>query len=148
MLPAARWPARKSLLTAYLTGSTAIGCGLARTASAAWGSEGWGEMVWGDAASVPAIGLWGLVLLGFSRTFFLRPWIETYPVHVSVLWHGVAVTAWFVWYPMQSLLVARREVALHRRLGWGGAAIGTAAASSKLTLSGLRATALSWPMTR
>ena len=79
--------------------------------------------------------LLALVVLGFARTFFLRPWFDTYDVQAAVLWHGAAMTLWFVWLPLQAGLVARRDVALHRRLGWLGAAAGALAVLSALAVN-------------
>ena len=43
-----------------------------------------------------------------------------------VLVHGLILTAWFVVFALQAALVAGRRTALHRALGWAGAAIGLA----------------------
>jgi len=66
-----------------------------------------------------------LVLIAFSRTFYLRPFtgIEDrlgagFPLHL--LFHGVALTAWFVTFVVQTALVYGGRVRLHRRLGGFG----------------------------
>lgn len=71
-----------------------------------------------------------LVLLGFSKSFFLRPWFDTYEVHSYVLWHGGAMTAWFVWLVMQSWWIASQRTAHHRRMGLIGVAIAGVAVAS------------------
>lgn len=65
----------------------------------------------------------GLVVSGFSRTVDAhlfhanppRPWL---------LWvHGTAFSTWIVFFIVQSALVRLRKVAVHRFLGWFGAAL-------------------------
>jgi hypothetical protein len=67
----------------------------------------------------------GLVVWGFSRTVNAnlfhanppRPWL---------LWaHGTAFSTWIVFFIVQSALVRLRKVAVHRFLGWFGAALAT-----------------------
>jgi len=66
------------------------------------------------------------VLAGFARTFFARSQLGTLdllgttelPVHLHV--HGIILTAWFVLFLAQTLLVATRRTAVHRRLGIAG----------------------------
>ena len=71
------------------------------------------------------------VFLGFSRTYFLRPWFpeaahlaprEPYFYYV----HGVCLTAWFLLLMIQPFLVAKRRVDLHRKLGWVGVGLAVA----------------------
>lgn len=59
------------------------------------------------------------VLVGFARTFFLRAWFAQGPVELTpvLVVHGVALTAWFVLFLLQTLLVQRGRLATHRRLG-------------------------------
>ncbi len=66
--------------------------------------------------------IFGAVLLGFSRSFFLRPWFPEWvelhtPKEPFFLLHGVIVAAWFVVLIAQSSLVTAGRVDLHRRLG-------------------------------
>lgn len=66
--------------------------------------------------------IFGAVLLGFGRTFFLRPWYPEWvelhaPKEPFFLLHGVVVAAWFVVLITQSSLVTAGRVDLHRRLG-------------------------------
>jgi hypothetical protein len=63
------------------------------------------------------------VLAGFAKTFFARSHFGTLdmlgapelPVHLLV--HGIILTSWFVLFLAQTLLVATRRTAVHRRLG-------------------------------
>ena len=66
--------------------------------------------------------IFGAVLLGFGRTFFLRPWFPEWvelhaPKESFFLIHGVIVAAWFVVLIAQSSLITAGRVDLHRRLG-------------------------------
>ena len=72
------------------------------------------------------------VLVGFSRTFYLRPFGELPPLSGPLHVHGAVLTTWFVLLFGQALLVRSRKVRVHRRLGAAGAvvALGVVAASS------------------
>ncbi|TDK23807.1 hypothetical protein E2F46_09760 [Luteimonas aestuarii] len=72
----------------------------------------------------PAMGLLLLasVVLGFWGTLF-RP-SQPLPLHQQV--HGIVVTAWFVLFAVQALLVAGGRTALHRRLGTFGVVLAVA----------------------
>jgi uncharacterized membrane protein YozB (DUF420 family) len=62
-----------------------------------------------------------IVVLGFSRTFFLRSVFTPQPLPAYLYVHGFALTAWFSLVFAQSCLVAARRTDLHRRLGIVGA---------------------------
>jgi hypothetical protein len=66
------------------------------------------------------------VVLGFARSFFLRPlfrgWAEAHSAPETFFYfHGAIFTAWLVLLPAQSVLVATGRMRLHRRLGRIGA---------------------------
>jgi hypothetical protein len=66
--------------------------------------------------------IFGAVLFGFSRSFFLRLWFQDYvalhaPKESFFLLHGTIVAAWFVVLIAQSSLITAGRVDLHRRLG-------------------------------
>ncbi|MGZ6069586.1 MAG: hypothetical protein ACXWK8_00130, partial [Myxococcaceae bacterium] len=67
------------------------------------------------------------VCVGFGRSFLLRPLFPG--IHVPperfFLLHGVLFLSWFVLLVVQSALVARRRVALHRSLGVVGGVLAT-----------------------
>lgn len=73
---------------------------------------------------VMASAMLALVVVGFARTFFLRPFFDTYDVAWYVLGHGVVMTLWCVWHVAQTAWVARGRVDVHRRMGALGAWIG------------------------
>jgi hypothetical protein len=67
-----------------------------------------------------------VVLVGFSKTFYLRAALGAPELKWSVFVHGLILTSWFFVFVLQAALVARRRTRLHRALGWAGAAIGLA----------------------
>jgi hypothetical protein len=61
-----------------------------------------------------------IFLTGFAKNFYLRAWLGTRPLILSAWVHGLVMTAWLVVFAAQVILVARRRLDLHRRLGqWG-----------------------------
>ncbi len=71
--------------------------------------------------------------IGFAPTFYLRsmfgaPTSVTGMVAITplVIVHGLVFTAWVILFVVQTRLIASRSVALHRRLGVGGAVLGVA----------------------
>jgi len=67
-----------------------------------------------------------VVLVGFSKTFYLRGAFGAPELKWSVFVHGLILTSWFLMFFLQAALVAGRRTALHRSLGWAGAAVGLA----------------------
>lgn len=67
-----------------------------------------------------------VVLIGFVPTLYLRGLFDTPPVPLRVHVHGWVLTAWFVLAMAQPLLIRRRNVQLHRRLGFLGAGLAVA----------------------
>jgi len=65
----------------------------------------------------------GVVLIGFSRSFYLKPYFDfpDLPVHLHI--HGVALTAWFTLACAQPWLIRIKRVELHRRIGIAGIAV-------------------------
>lgn len=57
------------------------------------------------------------VFLGFSRTLYLRPWFSSEPMPAYLYVHGFVLTAWFLFFLAQSLLIARHRLMTHRRAG-------------------------------
>jgi hypothetical protein len=71
------------------------------------------------------------VVLGFSRTFFLRHWYPDWarahgPPETFFYIHGAIFTAWLLLLLAQTSLVATGRVHIHRRLGWLGATLAVA----------------------
>jgi len=63
------------------------------------------------------------VLLGFSRTYFLRPYFQTTPLDAEFHVHGVVFSLWITLFVVQTSLVAARRTSTHRKLGWAGACL-------------------------
>lgn len=73
--------------------------------------------------------LFVVVLLGFGRTFFLRPFFPQ-PGHLTmeslptgIFMHGLLMTLWYVLLIAQSALVNVKKVHLHMKLGWALTAV-------------------------
>ena len=64
-----------------------------------------------------------MVLVGFSRTYFLRPYFETAPLDTAFHVHGLVFSAWMALFVVQTSLVAARRTDVHRKLGWAGAGL-------------------------
>ena len=71
-----------------------------------------------------SIALLVIVLVGFSPTFYLRTFFDVPDIPLYVYGHGAALTAWFIWFCVQTTAVNNGRVALHRRLGVVGITIG------------------------
>jgi len=67
----------------------------------------------------------GLVLVGFSRSFYLKSYFDfpALPIHLQI--HGVALSSWFLLACLQPWLVSAGNVRLHRKLGAAGVGIAT-----------------------
>ena len=70
-----------------------------------------------------AVGFALTVVIGFARTYFLRPYFDTSALPPLLHLHGAVFTAWLALYLTQSLLVAANRTRVHRRLGIAGAGL-------------------------
>lgn len=73
-----------------------------------------------------AVGFLVVAVTGFSTTLFIPLARGTFSAPVVIRVHGALLFAWLGLFLVQSLLVQRRQVAVHRRLGWFGAALAAA----------------------
>jgi hypothetical protein len=64
-----------------------------------------------------------IVVLGFSRTYYLKAWFETPPLTLRLHLHGLALTLWLVLFVVQASLVAAGRRSLHKTLGIVGAVL-------------------------
>ena len=64
--------------------------------------------------------LFGVVLVGFGRTFYLRPLFIDHGLSFTLIFHGVLLTAWFGFVVLQGLLVLKRLRSWHARVAWLG----------------------------
>ncbi len=64
-----------------------------------------------------------VVLIGFSRSFYLKSYFAFPVLPVHLHFHGIALTAWFALALVQPWLIRTRRAGLHRKLGVIGAAL-------------------------
>ncbi|KQX24263.1 MULTISPECIES: hypothetical protein [unclassified Sphingomonas] len=62
------------------------------------------------------------VVVGFGRNIALGR-VDALTLPIQVQFHALAFAGWILLYVVQNLLVERGSIALHRRLGWCGAAL-------------------------
>jgi hypothetical protein len=63
------------------------------------------------------------VFVGFSRSYFLKPWFGTPELSRLLHLHGFIFTTWTLFFLSQTILVARGRTYLHRRMGVAGAVL-------------------------
>lgn len=63
-----------------------------------------------------------LVVIGFSKNYYLRPLFpDMGPLYSNMVrFHGVVMTAWILLFAAQTWLVSTKRVKLHMKLGWVG----------------------------
>jgi hypothetical protein len=78
-----------------------------------------------------------IVLIGFTRTLYLRAFFDVPEIPASVFVHGIVLTAWFVGFFLQTTLVAIRRTDIHRQLGRivGGVGVAVFAVSMAVTFN-------------
>jgi hypothetical protein len=65
-----------------------------------------------------------IVLAGFARTYYLKPFFDTPEIAGRIVHlHGIVMTAWVVLFIVQVSLVATRRTKIHQRLGLLGAGL-------------------------
>lgn len=69
---------------------------------------------------VIAIVLVAFMVIGFSRTYYLRFLSDRPPLHLILHIHGLVFSAWLALFVAQTQLIAARRVDLHRKLGLTG----------------------------
>jgi hypothetical protein len=74
-----------------------------------------------------------IVAVGFAPSFYLPGILRPEQAAAGglnlppyIVLHGIAITLWYLLLLIQSLLIAKRRVRVHRALGMGGAALGAA----------------------
>jgi uncharacterized membrane protein YozB (DUF420 family) len=75
-----------------------------------------------------ALAILATVVVGFSRSFFLRPLFPDWPSPSETIFyvHGAAFSAWIVLLVAQTSLVAGRRTEVHRKIGPYGAVLAVA----------------------
>lgn len=70
------------------------------------------------------------VIWGFAPTFYFARWMEAPPTTPDIgpllILHGAVFSVWVALMVVQPLLIASRNLALHRKLGYAGAAVAAA----------------------
>ena len=76
---------------------------------------------------VMSVAIATIVLVGFARTFFLRPLFfrDVAASETFFYVHGAFFAAWFALLIVQASLITTGRIQLHRRLGVGGACLAT-----------------------
>ena len=64
-----------------------------------------------------AIGIALVVFAGFARTYYLKTWFDTPALPWFVHLHGLVMSSWIVLFFVQTFLIEKHRVDLHRRLG-------------------------------
>lgn len=72
-----------------------------------------------------ALAVLACVFLGFARSFYLKPLFPDWPAPTEPIFavHGLAFTAWVLLLLVQTTLIARGSVGLHRKIGAFGVAL-------------------------
>ena len=70
-----------------------------------------------------ALAVAALAFAGFARSYYLRAFLGGRHLTPLVHLHGILMTGWMVLFVTQTLLIAKRRVAVHRRLGIAGAVL-------------------------
>ena len=88
-----------------------------------------------------ALALAGTVLVGFSRTYYLKALYATPALSWLAHLHGAVFTAWTAFFVVQVALVACGRTDIHSRLGWPGLAFAAAVVclGAAMTLHSVRA---------
>lgn len=73
-----------------------------------------------------AIAMLVVIALGFGKSFYLRPVMNDAPLPVYLVVHGLVMTAWYLVFLAQAMLVSSRRTAVHRRLGVAGVVLAAA----------------------
>jgi len=76
--------------------------------------------------SAVALALAALVFVGFARTFYFRAWFDVPPTTMLLILHGIAFTAWFALFVIQTRLIAAQNYRTHMQLGIAGIIIAIA----------------------
>lgn len=74
--------------------------------------------------------LLAIVLLGFARSFYLRPLFLPQVLPTALILHGSLLTLWFVIAFVQAMLINAGRASLHRALGYAGATWAAVVAAS------------------
>jgi hypothetical protein len=63
------------------------------------------------------------VLIGFARTYYLRPWFDGPPITYLLHVHAILFTAWLGLFAVQVVLISKHDYRTHMQLGIAGMAL-------------------------
>lgn len=66
------------------------------------------------------LAMWGIILFGFSKTYFMAGMVTAPLPNLLIHVHGAAFTLWMVLLVVQSSLIVTHNVRIHRTLGIAG----------------------------
>lgn len=69
------------------------------------------------------VGVALLIFVGFAQTYYLKPWFASPALPLLLHAHGSLMTAWILLFLVQTRLIAKQRLDLHRRLGMFGAVL-------------------------
>jgi len=87
-----------------------------------------------------AIALSLFVIIGFSRTYYLRFLSDLPPLSTLLHWHSVAFSAWLLVFIAQTRLVAAQRVDLHMKLGIAALVLAAAVVAIGFATTAVKAT--------
>src|SRR5437660_9557211 len=67
-----------------------------------------------------AIAISIVIFVGFSRTFFLRPYFHSERLIPLLILHGIIFSSWIALFVTQTTLVATKRTSTHMKLGVAG----------------------------
>ena len=87
-----------------------------------------------------AIALSLFVIIGFSRTYYLRFLSDLPPLETLVHWHSLVFSAWLIVFIAQTRLVAAQRVDLHMKLGIAALALAVLVVAISFATTAVKAT--------
>src|SRR2546423_8317135 len=70
-----------------------------------------------------AIAILMAIFVGFSRTFYIRPYFHSEPLIPLLILHGMVFSSWIALFVTQTTLVATKRTRIHMKLGVASGAI-------------------------
>ena len=87
-----------------------------------------------------AIALSLFIVIGFSRTYYLRFLSDLPPLDTLVHWHSVIFSAWLLVYIAQTRLVAAQRYDLHMKLGIAALGLAVLVVATSFATTAIKAT--------
>lgn len=87
-----------------------------------------------------AIALSLFIIIGFSRTYYLRFLTDLPPLETLVHWHSVVFSAWLLVFIAQTRLAAAQRYDLHMKLGIAALALAVVVVATSFATTAVKAT--------